>query len=196
MPAGVAVDGISFTDLALVDRPDHAAVLGRIFTSWSLIEASVASLLGLMMHADHRAALAIMGTYRTNSNRVQAVRKVGKEMLDETLHPGFDTLMKDVLAYAEERNAIAHNLWGAKDDEPDIVYRMPMAAIPNFVIETTHKAACNAEGVIASIKGQIAAFTVADLERLEERGRHVLKRVMTETTQKGYARAVKNPGSR
>lgn len=47
MPSGIEVDGISFNELALVNRPEHAAVLGRIFTSWSLIESSITALLGL-----------------------------------------------------------------------------------------------------------------------------------------------------
>lgn len=48
MPSGIEVDGISFNELALVNRPEHAAVLGRIFTSWSLIESSITALLGLL----------------------------------------------------------------------------------------------------------------------------------------------------
>lgn len=48
MPSGIEVDGISFNELALVNRPEHAAVLDRIFTSWSLIESSITALLGLL----------------------------------------------------------------------------------------------------------------------------------------------------
>ncbi len=192
MPAGVEIDGISFTELALLERPDHAAVLGRIFTSWSLIEASIAGLLGLMMHADQRAALAILSTFRTNSSRVQAVRKVGKEMLDATMQADFDALMKEVLAYAEERNAIAHNLWGVKDDELEVVYRMPMTTLSDFVVAAPHQMTIDADNIVASFKSQMTSFTVLDLEQLEKRGRDVLKRVMTETTQIGYTRALQN----
>lgn len=192
MPAGVEIDGISFTELALLDRPDHAAVLGRIFTSWSLIEASIAGLLGLMMHADQRAALAILSTFRTNSSRVQAVRKVGKEMLDATMQADFDALMKEVLAYAEERNAIAHNLWGVKDDELEVVYRMPMTTLSDFVVAAPHQMTIDADNIVASFKSQMTSFTVLDLEQLEKRGRDVLKRVMTETTQISYTRALQN----
>lgn len=149
------------------------------------------------MHADYRAALAILETFRTNSSRVQAVKKVGKQMLDPGAQEAFNDLMKEVLAYAEQRNKIAHNLWGVKDGEPDVVYRMPMTAISNFVVEAPEKPTYNAEELAASFRAQMQQFTVADLEQLEQRGRDVLHRVMTETTQKGYARAVEkqNPSA-
>ena len=192
MAVGIDIDGISFTEQALLHRPDHAAVLGRIFTSWSLIETTVAGLLGLMMHADHRAALAILGTFKTNSSRVNAVKKVGRVMLEPPLQSKFDALMKAVLAYAEERNAIAHNLWGVKADEPDVVYRMPMSAISDLLVEAPHKVPFNAEETVASFTKQMTPFTVQDLEAIEQRGRNILTRIMNETTQKVYSRTFEN----
>jgi hypothetical protein len=194
MPAGVKIDGIQFSELAIVSRPDHSAVLGRIFTSWSLIEASVSSLLGLMMHADPRASLAVLSTFSSNHNRVQAVRKVGKQMLDASLQQAFDDLMKDVLTYAKERNDIAHNLWGSDAATPDLIYRMPMAAMADFVVKAPTMTTVNTTTIVAEFKAKMKAFTVADLEQIEQQGHDILTRVMNETTKKGYALAVQNAG--
>lgn len=110
MATGVNIDGIAFSEQTLVDRPEHAAVLGRIFTSWSLIEAIMTGLLGLMMHDDHRAAIAIIGSFRNNSSKAEAVRRIGKEVFDEPFRHDFDELMKDVLSYAKERNVMAYGM--------------------------------------------------------------------------------------
>lgn len=193
MPFGIKIDGIAFNELALVDRPLHAAVLGRIFTSWSLIESSITALLGLMMHNDHRAALAILDTFKNNSSRVQAVRRIGKEILDTSLHPDFDELMKDVLSYASERNSIAHGLWGSCENQPDIVYRMPMAVLSSFIVETPNKMDTYTKDVLVkSFKDNITNFSLEDLEDIERKGRDLLQLVMKETTKKLYSQSLKN----
>ncbi|MCA8383686.1 hypothetical protein LGN22_32730 [Burkholderia cenocepacia] len=190
MPCGIEVEGISFNELALVNRPEHAAVLGRIFTSWSLIESSITALLGLMMHGDHRAALAVLESFNSNNSRVQAVRKIGKEVLDASLREDFDALMTEVLSYARERNAIAHSLWGSHMDKPEFVYRMPMAALSSKMVEAPNNPIVDAEAFTSSLKKDIAALSVADLERTEQKGRDLLLRVMRETTNKAYSRAL------
>ena len=196
MPVGITVEDIVFSELALVDRPDHAAVLGRIFTSWSLIEGCITAILGLMMHTNHLAALALLESFKTNNSRVNAVRKIGAKMLDASLTHDFDKLMGDVLSYARERNNIAHGLWGAHKANPDLVYRMPMAAMSKFAIESpgninNH----NVDAIMEAFKNDIQEFTLNDLEELEKRGRLILQRVMKETTKKLYSRAAQNISS-
>lgn len=188
MPAVVKISDIDFSGQALIERPEHAAVLGRIFTSWSLIEGTVAGLLGLMMHADARAAVAILSTFRSNSSRVNAVKKVGKEMLDPSAREAFNALMKEVLDYAEERNAIAHNLWGVKEGEPDLIYRMPMATYSNFVVRLPHTTDFDVQKIIDDFESNMTAFTVAGLEELEQRGMDVHDKVMREMTSKSNSR--------
>jgi hypothetical protein len=192
MPTGMELDGINFSELALVDRPNHAAALGRIFTSWSLIEASIATLLGLMMHDDHRAALALLGSFKSNSARIGAVRKTGKEVLDASLFEEFDKVMKDVLSYAEERNAIAHGVWGSCKGKPEIVYRMSMENFTRFFIEAIHRSAEETLAQLDSFKAAFKTFTLDELDRIEQRGQDVLQRVMKETTKKSYSRALEN----
>lgn len=186
MKIGIEIDEISFSQVALADRPEHAAVLGRIFTSWSLIEATVAGLLGLMMHADHRAALAVLKTFNSNFSRVNAVRKIGKDMLDASVWEDFDNLMKEVLAYANERNKIAHSLWGVDKDQPDLVVRIPMSVIPNLVVRAPHMTSPMTEEFLASLRSEMTSFTVAKLEQIEQQGRDVLERVMKEATNKTF----------
>jgi len=190
MPTGLAIENISFDVDALTARPEHAAVLGRIFTSWSLIEGTIAGLLGIMMHADDRAAIAILQTFRTNSARVEAVRKVGAEMLAEEFKADFDGLMKAVLSYATERNAIAHNLWGVTEDEPDLVYRMPMSVMSGLVVKASKLDTDEILAYVEPVKAQMKAITLAELEQLEQQGQEILHRVMKEVTGKMFRQAV------
>lgn len=193
MAIGLMIDGITFSEEALVDRPAHAAVLGRIFTSWTLIESTVTGLLGLMMHDDHRAALAILGSFRNNSSRVEAVRRIGREVLDAPLRDDFDELMKDVLSYATERNTIAHGLWGSHKDKIDFVYRMPMEVFSKVAIESPTNPPSDVDALVKSFKDKLNILTVDDLLKVEKRGHDVLRRVMNEMTKKTYSRASKNP---
>lgn len=190
MPIGMEFEGITFSELALADRPIHAATLGRIFTSWSLIEASVASLLGLMMHNDHRAALALLASFKTNSARINAVRKTGKEVLEASLFEDFEKVMKDVLSYAEERNSIAHGVWGSCKAEPEIVYRMSIESFTRSVIVVNHMSADKALTELTAVRSTFAKFTADELNQIEQRGREMLQRVMKETTKKAYSLAL------
>lgn len=192
MPAGIIVDGISFTEVALVDRPEHAAILGRTFTSWSLLESSITALLGLMMHGDYRAALAVLGSFSNNSSRVEAVRRIGKEILDASVRDSFDALMKEVLSYARERNAIAHSLWGSHPDKPEVVYRMPMTAIPTGMVDLPGRTDFDADAFAKSLRDGIIALSVADLEQTEQKGRELLSRVMRETAGRAYSRTLES----
>jgi hypothetical protein len=192
MAVGIEVDEVNFSELALVDRPDHSAALGRIFTSWSLIEASIATLLGLMMHDDHRAALALLESFKSNSARIGAVRRTGKEVLEASLFVEFDKVMKDVLSYAEERNAIAHCVWGSCKSTPEIVYRMSMDNFTKFFIKTVHRSAEETLEEVESFKAAFKTFTLEELEQIERRGRDVLQRAMKEATKKSYSRASAN----
>lgn len=189
MSIGLQIEGVSFDVDALKARPQHAAVLGRIFTSWSLIEGTIAALLGLMMHADERAALAVLQTFHNNHARVDAVRKVGAEMLAEEFKGDFDNLMKEVLNYATERNAIAHHLWGVCDDKPALVYRIPMSAVCGIVVKSPAMDVKKINEYLDLIKAKMDTFTLAELEQIEQQGQDILRRVMSETTKKAFNQA-------
>lgn len=190
MPTGLSIENVSFDADALKARPQHAAVLGRIFTSWSLLEGTIAGLLGLMMHADERAALAILQTFKTNYARVEAVRKVGNEMLAPAVKEKFDDLMKAILKYATERNAIAHNLWGVDDSEIDLVYRMPISAMSSVVVKASKLNTDEMLAHAACIKEQMKAVSLSELEQLEQAGQQLLRRVMKEVTGKMFRHAL------
>lgn len=188
MAYGIKIDGVEFSKRALASRPDHAALLGRIVTTWSLVESAITGLLGLMMHDNHRAALAILDSFKTNNARVEAVRRIGKEVIDTSLRIEFDTLMKDVLSYAKERNAIAHGLWGVHENNPASIFRMPSTALSRYIVETPHMKNINVDEMLGSFKAEMSEFTVADLQRIEQMGQKILRRIMMATTQNAYSR--------
>ena len=196
MPFGIIVEGIDFSESSLVIRPKHAAVLGRIFTSWSLIESCVTAILGLMMHTDDIIAATLLENFPNNSGRLKSVRRIGSRVLSDSVAEEFDKLMQDVEKYARERNKIAHGLWGSHRDFPDLVYRMPMASLSKFVIESPSKInKFDVDEILNSFKSAIEEFTLDSLEELESRGKLILERVMKETTKLGYLRAANHESS-
>lgn len=180
MPTGITIEDINFSENALVDRPAHAAILGRIFTSWSLIEASVASLLGLIMHADSRAARAILRRIGTNQRKIEAVKEVAKALLEGEAQKEILTLMGTVAAYAKERNDIAHNLWGAHKEEPNLIYRMPMTELSDLVVTSTETMPASND-LVVRMRSKMKSFTVSELEEIETQGKVVLEQVMAKT---------------
>jgi len=206
------IDGIEFGQGALLNRPQHAAILGRIFTSWSMIEGLMASLLGLLMHADDRAALAILETFRTNQSRVQAVRKVAKRMLPPDKYDDFDALTNLVLNYAKERNLIAHSVWGAyiglpqaereifpgmpdersanDAEENGTIYRMPMSVLSDLMVDIDMSSKLDTATMTAELHAKMTRVSVVDLEQIEKRGHLVMRQVMGAVTQKRFTRTV------
>lgn len=75
VPIGMKAFGLEFSNEALLKRPEHAAAIGRIMGLFSLIEAAVASILGHLMHDNHRAAVALMDSFRSNQARLAADKR-------------------------------------------------------------------------------------------------------------------------
>lgn len=167
---------IEFSDTALEHRPQHAAVLGRIFTTWSLVEGAVSSILGNLMHSNHRAAIALLGQFRTNKARLAAVKKVAAEMIAEQELPSFIDLMGRVAKHANIRNDIAHGVWGTRQDRPDAVFRLPLQDYSNLIIELVPAAKSGKSPlpIVQNLLAKAEIFTLDRLLAIESEGRSLL----------------------
>lgn len=191
MSVGMEVHGIQFSDTALIARPEHAAVLGRIFTSWSLIESLVAAELGVVMGGDHRAALAVINAYGSNHQRVEAVKSIARALLDETPYNEFAALMGRVKSYASQRNQVAHGLWGVKSSAPDSVFRLPMKAHYGFIVGALAMAhAGDIDAKVNSLASEIEERTIDDLRSLEIEGRNLHEALMRDYLARSQAAAL------
>lgn len=175
----MGIGGKEFTVYALVDRPEHSAVLGRIFTSWSIIESVISGILAILMDAPGPVTVELLSTFSNNRTRVEAVRKVAKRVLKQKDLKEFDALMKDALDYAEKRNQVAHHLWGKSDDDTTVIYRMPMKALSHIYAYLPGEIP---REVSQMHKDETVAFTVQQLEEIEEQGAKLLGRLMKELT--------------
>jgi hypothetical protein len=178
MPIGFELDGIAFTPDTLAGHPEHAALLGQVVTSFSLVEGVIGGIYGLLRHQEIDAALEDLKALSTNAKRVQAVRQAIATHPTLSADPENDLLMKAVLSYAEARNKIAHGIWGSRSDQADIVYRLPVKKWINFagglVAGWTSGTAMDQ---IDALAGLVEEYSVSDLHALQLEGVDLLERV-------------------
>ena len=182
MGYGIEVDGHKFCAKSLGERPRHAEVLGRIFTNWSLIEAHIGGLLGVLMHAEPKAGIAILSTFGSNYERVKATRKIAGAILKKEESADFDLLMKRVLKYAEKRNKFAHGIWGYRVDDEEHVFRLPSTALEYFPLLMNvwngHTGGSpnniDSKQIVDQLLDGMEKFDVGSLESVEEVGTIIL----------------------
>lgn len=126
MPIGFQLEDIEFSSNGLQKIPKHAALIGEIVTSFSLIEGVVGGIYGMLKHQQVDEAFEELKQLPSNHARVQAVRKLIAQHPGLSRDPGNDDLMKAVLSYAERRNKIAHGLWGVTTSDSGVAYRLPL----------------------------------------------------------------------
>jgi hypothetical protein len=104
-------------------RPEHAALIARIAASWSGVEFIMAHLLGIMMRAESRAALALYGTLSNNRSARKALEAVALAAVPKH-HPEIKKLMAEAKRRADERNRIVHGMWATAETMPDVLVCM------------------------------------------------------------------------
>jgi len=179
MPAGFQLDGINFTDDALQQHPKHAALLGEIVTSFSLLEGTVGGIYGLLLHQDIETALESLQALPTNWERVQAVRSEVASNAELRGDPKIDELMKSILQFAEKRNKIAHGVWGTNPVAASIIYRLPVKKWINFLAPlVAHGTEGNAIEQVDELKAFIEEYNLSDLQDLKSEGSALLEAAM------------------
>lgn len=190
MPYGFEIDEIAFSPDSLSSHTAHASVLGRIVSSFSLIEGVIGGIYGLLKHKDIDEALEELKQLSSNSKRVQAVREAIRLEPQHPMAAKLEDLMKRALSYAEQRNKIAHGLWGTKAGSIDIVHRIPVKKwivfLAPLISKGTSGTATQSADALAST---IEEYSLNDLISLEDDGNLLLKEVMTAFIELGRSAA-------
>lgn len=191
MPWGLRLDDVEFTTETLDEHPEHAAVVGRIVTSFSLIEGIVGAVYGFVKHEAIEDALKELKRMRGNRERVAAIQKT-LEQNPSSAHAMKTTLMLErVLKYAEQRNKVAHGLWGRKTSKPDVLYHLPLKKVILFAapLIANGTAGKPVKGV-KMLAAAISHYTLADLQAVEEEGKETLAEVFDCFNMIGKAAAI------
>lgn len=178
MPVGFKLDDIEFSTNGLEKIPKHAALIGEIVTSFSLIEGVVGGIYGMLKHQQIEQATEELKQLSSNHARVQAVRKLIAQSSLLSKDSSSDDLMKQVLGYAERRNKIAHGLWGAIPTDDGVAYRLPLkpwiSTIAGIVSAGTSGTFLEN---IDRLKDEMESYGVAELADLKKDGEALLTRV-------------------
>lgn len=173
---GFEMNGIEFSPETLTTFPQHAALLGEIVTSFSLVEGAVGGIYGLLRHQDIEAAIQDLSNLSTNSKRVQAVRTELAKHPTLSQDSANDDLMKSILKYAEERNKVAHGVWGRHPNRSDIVYRLPVKKWINFVASIVDAGTAGKSiEKVTELASHIEEYSIAALKTLKSEGAMMLE---------------------
>lgn len=192
MPWGLKIDDkICFSTVTLNDYPDHSAVLGRIGSSFSLIESLVGSVYGILKHQAPEQALAELKKMRGNADRVWEVQKHLQETPPSVWSAETASAMDRVLDFAQRRNKIAHGIWGAVEEEKDVLYHIPVKKLIMFIAPMFARASEGrpTEGV-DDLKTQMSRYTLYELSALEKEAEELVVELFTCFSEIGKAAAV------
>lgn len=178
MEMGFEISDVKFSLQSLDTHPDYATSLTRIFTGFSLIEGTVGGIYGLLRHQDYETALEELKKLGSNARRVAEVRKLIKSELTAAEAQPLDALMKEILLHAEQRNKVAHGIWGTEPGA-DHLYRLPVKQWINFLASLMPNAS-DASDIIDELNEHMETWSLDDLAALEREGERLLEAIMAQ----------------
>jgi len=175
MTIGFMMDDIYFSADGLQHLPSHAALIGEIITSFSLIEGVVGGIYGMLRHQEIDQALDDLNKLSSNHARVQAVRKLIGDHAELSKDAGNDALMKRVLDYAELRNKVAHGVWGALRTDDKVAYRLPLKRwISTVAVIISAGTSGTFMDKIDALKAEMESYDLSALVNLKSEGEKLL----------------------
>lgn len=131
-----------FSPDALAGHPGHAASLGRIVSSFSLIEGALGGIYGILPNKSSYDALDELKKLPTNVVRVRAVKAQIAKSSPLATDTNLTSLMDRILSFAERRNKVTHGVWGVGcgvwgvwRSDADRGYRIPVKKWLVFVAQ-------------------------------------------------------------
>jgi hypothetical protein len=100
-------------------RPELAYKAMKVVADWASLETSVAGLFLTMTGAHPSEGAAILEAIKSNVTHMAVVGAVAKIALTEEQFEIFEVLIKLYKRYGDQRNKIAHGIWGIATDRPD-----------------------------------------------------------------------------
>jgi hypothetical protein len=124
------VDDITFRSEALSERPELAACIARVASSWARIEVMLGFLLGEMLGTEARTGVRMYLALTGSSAQDASLSAAAEFCLSADLQEEFTSLRREVRSCARQRNTIVHGIWGVTPKLPtSLVYCPPNSLI-------------------------------------------------------------------
>jgi hypothetical protein len=129
--AARATFGVGYVE----DRPQAAAIIGRIITSWSDIEVQCARLLSELMETNAAPAIALFSSLRSSRAQFDGLEAVANVVLNEADFDLFSAYMVRRSSLEKERNDLAHGCYGVAITIPNGIVWVSQADYIKFSAE-------------------------------------------------------------
>ena len=159
---------------ALAKRPQHAALIGQCLAGWSYVDAEMAVVLGALLSANSKAAIAVYNTLRRSSGRREAIEAAAKAVLNADELELVEAILKVCKTVEDERNDLSHGCFIAFDKMPDSIVWIESAKMSPLLVEFHHSDAHKRSfGVLYALKefmeqllGNSFHYRITDLETI------------------------------
>lgn len=109
----------NFSPNALLERPQLAAHIGKIALMWTHVEQWIGHILAAMTRMESAQAMTIYASFVTANVRIDVLKAIAAERLDEPTQKLLVALLKDFRIRAGERNDVVHGIWGIDANRDD-----------------------------------------------------------------------------
>jgi hypothetical protein len=141
----------------ILQRPELAALVAAVLTSWSHTEAAFGRFLAICLHTDSSAGVAMYLSLSGAEARRSALSAAAHKTLPPDKIELFELVTKAIRPVRDRRNDFAHGLWSYSDELPDaLLWESADDEIENF--EKIQKRS-------GSTGTKIMVYTKADLLR-------------------------------
>jgi len=103
----------------LADRPEFASVIGRCMATWSQIEVELSLTLAAILDTRTDAGVAVYLSIKSASGQRDALRNAALATLSGDKLRAFNAVLHFHQSIVQERNHLAHGIFGVMPDRPD-----------------------------------------------------------------------------
>ena len=107
------------------ERPDFATEIATVLHVWTAIEYQIVDFVSFVQRSDKGVVMALYINLRSNSARLDMVRRLATKLLTEERQGRLKSILKDLKPLGEIRNKIAHARWAENGAFPDGIIRLP-----------------------------------------------------------------------
>lgn len=147
------------------DRPNVAAIVGRIITAWADIEVQCARLLARIMGTNVPAAAAVFSSLRNSRAQSDALEAAAKAVLDNRDRRLFSAHMARKASLEKERNDLAHGCYGIEVSLPNAVIWVAQA---DYIAFTTAHETGTDEQTLEAYRKRMFVYEIGTLERIAQ----------------------------
>jgi hypothetical protein len=104
----------------MMRRPDLAIKVARCIAQWAEVEIHLGALLGLLLHTNEKAAVAMYSALENRTAQLRMLSAAAEATLPTHHNAVIAALLSAIVRPAmKERDRLAHWSWGHSDDLPD-----------------------------------------------------------------------------